>query len=113
MFFLSSSSFSYTLQTDDSKWKDLLCITIVFSSLLGTMISVFLFNCIRKLIRDQKIIRVSYGLNETAVDSFNKIFSFHEIYQEHIRQSKESKLDEAGRISLKRSLESINAIAPR
>lgn len=33
--------------------------------------------------------------------------------QEHIRQSKESKLDEAGRASMKRSLENINRIAPR
>lgn len=35
------------------------------------------------------------------------------ISQEHIRQSKESKLDEAGRSSMKRSLENVNRIAPR
>ncbi|XP_031638505.1 uncharacterized protein LOC116350733 [Contarinia nasturtii] len=52
------------------------------------MTSVFLFNCIRTLIRDQKIIR------------------------ETIRQSKESKLDEAGRMSIKRSLENVNRIIP-
>lgn len=33
--------------------------------------------------------------------------------QEHIAQSKESKLDEAGRSSMKRSLENVNRIAPR
>lgn len=34
------------------------------------------------------------------------------IIQETIRQSKESKLDEAGRISVKRSLENVNRIIP-
>ncbi|XP_055323319.1 uncharacterized protein LOC129578577 [Sitodiplosis mosellana] len=68
--------------------KDLWVIIAVFSALLGAMTSVFLFNCIRTLIRDQKIIR------------------------ETIRQSKESKLDEAGRMSIKRSLENVNRIIP-
>ncbi|KAJ6637091.1 Neuropilin and tolloid-like protein 2 [Pseudolycoriella hygida] len=67
----------------------LVIIIVVFSLILGAMTTAFLVNCVRKLIRDQKIIR------------------------EHIRQSKESKLDEAGRMSLKRSLENINRIAPR
>lgn len=40
-------------------------------------------------------------------------FVSHFILQEHIRQSKESKLDEAGRSSMKRSLENVNRIAPR
>lgn len=34
------------------------------------------------------------------------------ILQETIRQSKESKLDEAGRMSIKRSLENVNRIIP-
>ncbi|XP_031635503.1 neuropilin and tolloid-like protein 2 [Contarinia nasturtii] len=72
---------------EDEK-KDLWLIIAVFSALLGAMTSVFLFNCIRTLIRDQKIIR------------------------ETIRQSKESKLDEAGRMSIKRSLENVNRIIP-
>lgn len=46
-------------QTDEDKKNDLLFIIIVFSALLGAMTTVFFFNCIRKLIRDQKIIRVS------------------------------------------------------
>lgn len=33
-------------------------------------------------------------------------------FQETIRQSKESKLDEAGRMSIKRSLENVNRIIP-
>lgn len=47
------------LQATEDKNNDLLFIIIVFSALLGAMTSVFFFNCIRKLIRDQKIIRVS------------------------------------------------------
>lgn len=40
-------------------------------------------------------------------------FSFLLIFfQETIRQSKESKLDEAGRMSIKRSLENVNRIIP-
>ncbi|XP_031638805.1 neuropilin and tolloid-like protein 1 [Contarinia nasturtii] len=77
----------YHIKEDDEK-KDLWLIIAVFSALLGAMTSVFLFNCIRTLIRDQKIIR------------------------ETIRQSKESKLDEAGRMSIKRSLENVNRIIP-
>lgn len=72
----------------EGETKDLWVIIAVFSALLGAMTSVFLFNCIRTLIRDQKIIR------------------------ETIRQSKESKLDEAGRMSIKRSLENVNRIIP-
>ncbi|XP_055371286.1 bromodomain-containing protein DDB_G0280777 isoform X2 [Condylostylus longicornis] len=59
-------------------------IIVVFGLILGGMIASFLFNCIRKLVRDQKIIR------------------------EHIRQSKESKLDEMGRSSVKRSGENLS-----
>lgn len=38
------------------------------------------------------------------------VFNVH--FQETIRQSKESKLDEAGRMSIKRSLENVNRIIP-
>lgn len=51
--------YSLVLQATEEKNNDLLFIIIVFSALLGAMTSVFFFNCIRKLIRDQKIIRVS------------------------------------------------------
>lgn len=51
---------------------------IVFGLILGGMILLFLFNCSRKIIRDHKIIR------------------------EHIRQSRESKLNELGRHSTKK-----------
>ncbi|XP_055713614.1 neuropilin and tolloid-like protein 1 [Phlebotomus papatasi] len=52
-------------------------IIVVFVLILGGMFAAFLVSCLRKLIRDHKIIR------------------------EHIRQSKESKLDELGRHSTK------------
>ncbi|GAB0094503.1 Neuropilin and tolloid-like protein 2 [Sergentomyia squamirostris] len=52
-------------------------IIVVFGLILGGMFAAFLVSCLRKLIRDHKIIR------------------------EHIRQSKESKLDELGRHSTK------------
>ncbi|XP_055682051.1 tolloid-like protein 2 [Lutzomyia longipalpis] len=52
-------------------------IIVVFGLILGGMFAAFLISCLRKLIRDHKIIR------------------------EHIRQSKESKLDELGRHSTK------------
>ncbi|XP_051864628.1 uncharacterized protein LOC117578092 isoform X5 [Drosophila albomicans] len=59
-------------------------IIIVFGLILGGMVITFIVNCIRKIIRDQKIIR------------------------EHIRESKESKLDEMGRNSKARSRENIS-----
>ncbi|XP_030572875.1 uncharacterized protein LOC115771344 [Drosophila novamexicana] len=59
-------------------------IIIVFGLILGGMVITFIVNCIRKIIRDQKIIR------------------------EHIRESKESKLDEVGRNSKARSRENIS-----
>ncbi|XP_034652899.1 uncharacterized protein LOC117891506 isoform X2 [Drosophila subobscura] len=59
-------------------------IVIVFGLILGGMVITFIVNCIRKIIRDQKIIR------------------------EHIRESKESKLDEMGRSSKARSRENIS-----
>ncbi|XP_030378918.1 uncharacterized protein LOC115627404 [Scaptodrosophila lebanonensis] len=59
-------------------------IIVVFGLILGGMILTFIVNCIRKIIRDQKIIR------------------------EHIRESKESKLDEMGRNSKARSRENIS-----
>ncbi|KAH8238303.1 hypothetical protein KR032_002898 [Drosophila birchii] len=59
-------------------------IVIVFGLILGGMVITFIVNCIRKIIRDQKIIR------------------------EHIRESKESKLDEMGRNSKGRSRENIS-----
>lgn len=37
----------------------LVIIIVVFSLILGAMTTAFLVNCIRKLVRDQKIIRVS------------------------------------------------------
>ncbi|XP_037028009.1 uncharacterized protein LOC119068503 isoform X2 [Bradysia coprophila] len=87
--FLKDESEAECKNEKGGKEDHLVIIIIVFSLILGAMTTAFLVNCIRKLIRDQKIIR------------------------EHIRQSKESKLDEAGRMSLKRSLENINRIAPR
>ncbi|KAG4067257.1 hypothetical protein HA402_000248 [Bradysia odoriphaga] len=87
--FLKDESEAECKKENAGKEDQLVIIIIVFSLILGAMTTAFLVNCIRKLIRDQKIIR------------------------EHIRQSKESKLDEAGRMSLKRSLENINRIAPR
>ncbi|XP_037724123.1 uncharacterized protein LOC119556215 [Drosophila subpulchrella] len=59
-------------------------IVIVFGLILGGMVITFIVNCIRKIIRDQKIIR------------------------EHIRESKESKLDEMGSHSKGRSRENIS-----
>ncbi|XP_032581232.1 uncharacterized protein LOC6618547 isoform X1 [Drosophila sechellia] len=59
-------------------------IVIVFGLILGGMVITFIVNCIRKIIRDQKIIR------------------------EHVRESKESKLDEMGRNSKGRSRENIS-----
>ncbi|XP_043063391.1 neuropilin and tolloid-like protein 1 isoform X2 [Drosophila ficusphila] len=59
-------------------------IIVVFGLILGGMVITFIVNCIRKIIRDQKIIR------------------------EHVRESKESKLDEMGRNSKGRSRENIS-----
>ncbi|XP_058119715.1 uncharacterized protein LOC131293522 [Anopheles ziemanni] len=58
--------------------EHVIIIVIVFGLILGGMIVLFLFNCVRKIIRDHKIIR------------------------EHIRQSRESKLNELGRHSTKK-----------
>ncbi|XP_053677403.1 uncharacterized protein LOC128727509 [Anopheles nili] len=58
--------------------EHVIIIVIVFGLILGGMILLFLFNCSRKIIRDHKIIR------------------------EHIRQSRESKLNELGRHSTKK-----------
>ncbi|CAO1392044.1 unnamed protein product [Diamesa serratosioi] len=52
-------------------------IVVVFGIILSCMLLVFVVNCMRKIIRDHKVIR------------------------EHIRQSRESKLDELGRHSTK------------
>lgn len=38
---------------------NLIIIIVVFCLILAAMVAAFLFNCIRKLVRDQKIIRVS------------------------------------------------------
>ncbi|XP_039959676.1 uncharacterized protein LOC120774267 isoform X1 [Bactrocera tryoni] len=64
-------------------------IMVVFGLILGGMILTFLVNCIRKIMHDQKIIR------------------------EHIRQSKESKLNELGRNSKARSRENLSSTMPR
>lgn len=75
-----------SLQDNEDKNNDLLFIIIVFSALLGAMTSVFFFNCIRKLIRDQKIIRVSCRPQHQLINKsilikwymvlFNFIFSY-------------------------------------
>ncbi|XP_023292291.2 uncharacterized protein LOC111675712 isoform X1 [Lucilia cuprina] len=64
-------------------------IITVFGLILGGMVITFLVNCVRKIMHDQKIIR------------------------EHIRQSKESKLDEMGRNSKARSRDNISIVSPR
>ncbi|KAH8320170.1 hypothetical protein KR074_008983, partial [Drosophila pseudoananassae] len=64
--------------------EHVIIIVVVFGLILGGMVMTFIVNCIRKIIRDQKIIR------------------------EHIRESKESKLDEMGRTSKARSRENIS-----
>lgn len=64
--------------------EHVIIIIVVFGLILGGMMVTFFVNCIRKLLRDQKIIR------------------------EHIRQSKESKLDEIERASAKRSRENLS-----
>ncbi|XP_018796787.1 PREDICTED: uncharacterized protein LOC108973763 isoform X1 [Bactrocera latifrons] len=64
-------------------------IMVVFGLILGGMILTFLVNCVRKIMHDQKIIR------------------------EHIRQSKESKLNELGRNSKARSRENLSSTMPR
>ncbi|XP_037938779.1 uncharacterized protein LOC119671948 isoform X1 [Teleopsis dalmanni] len=66
--------------------EHVIIIIVVFGLILGGMVITFLVNCIRKIMRDQKIIR------------------------EHIRQSKESKLDEMGRHSKARSRENISLV---
>ncbi|XP_054086872.1 uncharacterized protein LOC105216006 isoform X2 [Zeugodacus cucurbitae] len=69
--------------------EHILIIMIVFGLILGGMITTFLVNCIRKIMHDQKIIR------------------------EHIRQSKESKLNELGRNSKARSRENLSSTMVR
>ncbi|XP_017480349.1 PREDICTED: uncharacterized protein LOC108369696 [Rhagoletis zephyria] len=69
--------------------EHMIIIMIVFGLILGGMVITFLVNCIRKIMHDQKIIR------------------------EHIRQSKESKLDELGRSSKARSRENLHSTMPR
>uniref|UniRef100_A0A1I8NNB7 CUB domain-containing protein n=1 Tax=Stomoxys calcitrans TaxID=35570 RepID=A0A1I8NNB7_STOCA len=64
-------------------------IITVFGLILGGMVITFLVNCVRKIMHDQKIIR------------------------EHVRQSKESKLDEMGRNSKARSRDNISIMSPR
>ncbi|XP_037921514.1 uncharacterized protein LOC119658290 isoform X2 [Hermetia illucens] len=71
---------------DEGQSEHVIIIIVVFGLILGGMMITFCVNCIRKLLRDQKIIR------------------------EHIRQSKESKLDEMGRASAKRSRENLSKI---
>ncbi|XP_053950627.1 uncharacterized protein LOC128858401 isoform X1 [Anastrepha ludens] len=69
--------------------EHMIIIMVVFGLILGGMIITFLVNCIRKIMHDQKIIR------------------------EHIRQSKESKLDELGRSSKARSRDNLSSTMPR
>ncbi|XP_065365033.1 uncharacterized protein Neto [Calliphora vicina] len=69
--------------------EHMIIIITVFGLILGGMVITFLVNCVRKIMHDQKIIR------------------------EHIRQSKESKLDEMGRNSKARSRDNISIVSPR
>lgn len=64
-------------------------IIVVFGLILGGMMVTFLINCLRKIARDQKLIR------------------------EHIRQSRESEIDAVGRGEFKKSMESINRVKDR
>lgn len=66
--------------------EHIVIIIVVFGLILGGMMLTFLINCLRKIARDQKIIR------------------------EHIQQSRESEIDAIGRRELKKSLENINRI---
>lgn len=61
-------------------------IIVVFGLILGGMMVTFFANCIRKIIKDQKLIR------------------------EHIRQSRESELDAIDRRELKKSLQNLDRI---
>lgn len=61
-------------------------IIVVFGLILGGMMVTFLINCIRKLMKDQKLIK------------------------EHIRQSRESELDAIDRREMKKSLQNLDKI---
>ncbi|KAM7348820.1 neuropilin and tolloid-like isoform 1-T4 [Cochliomyia hominivorax] len=74
---------------DNGQSEHMIIIITVFGLILGGMVITFLVNCVRKIMHDQKIIR------------------------EHIRQSKESKLDEMGRNSKGRSRDNISIVSPR
>ena len=67
---IDTPQFLFRLQKEKNSLEHLLMIIIVFSLILGAMTTVFLFNCIRKLMRDQKIIRVSEW-------SYSDRFIFH------------------------------------
>lgn len=66
--------------------EHIIIIIIVFGLILGGMMLTFVINCMRKIARDQKIIR------------------------EHIRQSRESEIDAIGKRDLKKSMENLNRL---
>ncbi|XP_063709692.1 neuropilin and tolloid-like protein 2 [Culicoides brevitarsis] len=73
-------------QTVVGQSEHITIIIVVFGLILGGMMVTFIINCIRKLAKDQKIIR------------------------EHIRQSRESELDAIDHREIKKSLQSIDKI---
>lgn len=74
----------HPVQTGQS--EHITIIIVVFGLILGGMLVTFLINCMRKLAKDQKIIR------------------------EHIRQSRESELDAIDRREMKKSLQNLDRI---
>lgn len=73
-------------QTVVGQSEHITIIIVVFGLILGGMMVTFLINCMRKLAKDQKIIR------------------------EHIRQSRESELDAIDRREMKKSLQNLDRI---
>lgn len=73
-------------QTVVGQSEHITIIIVVFGLILGGMLVTFLINCMRKLAKDQKIIR------------------------EHIRQSRESELDAIDRREMKKSLQNLDRI---
>lgn len=74
------------LQTVVGQSEHITIIIVVFGLILGGMMVTFLINCMRKLAKDQKIIR------------------------EHIRQSRESELDAIDRREMKKSMQNLDRI---
>lgn len=83
--FLSPSSLSARLQPESKGQSEHMTIIItVFGLILGGMVITFLVNCVRKIMHDQKIIRVSYHFI-SSVDIHPRVYVCLSVWLSSVR----------------------------